>query len=726
MRRDDERNEVEMLMPVMAEVFGNIGITKDDVDFICSGSTDYLIGGPFSFVMALDAVGVWPPRSESHVEMDGAWALYEAWVLLQEGEIDAALVYSFGRSSLGNLGEILALQLDPYYLAPLWPDPVSLAALQARALIDAGKATEAEFAAIAARSRTGRPGQPQGPGGQRRSRPRRLLEDEYVVSPAASPRASPRSPTGRPPSCWPPGTRPGSGGTSRCGSPASTTGWRPTPSGPGTSPPRRPRPRPPRWPAWPTARSTWPRSTPPSPIRRSSCAEALGLDDTRDHQPVGWAAGRQPGHVGRPHPDRRGGRTDPFGGGRPGGGPRHLGTLPATESRLRPGRCVMAERCAVIGVGQTHHKAKRDDVSIAGLVREAAKAALADADLTWSDIDAVVIGKAPDMFEGNMMPEIYLAPALGAVGKPMFRVHTAGSVGWVDRPGGRPPGQVGHPPAGPDGGLREAVRLRRHVGPVGSPALRRPPAGRGRRATSPRTSGPTCAVPGAPDHIGRMVAVKDRQNAMRNPYAHLHLADIDMKMVEESMMLWEPLRYLESCPSSDGAAAMVLAAEDAPSRATTRRRGSTGRPCAPSRPCSPAATRSIPRPGGTARPTSTRRPGSPTRGSSSTAPRSTCRSAGTSRCGWRTWASATSGDGWKLTESGATAFDGDIPWNASGGVLSSNPIGASGMLRFLEVAMQVRGQAGEHQVDGARLALGQAYGGGSQFFAMWVVGSDKP
>ena len=84
------------------------------------------------------------------------------------------------------------------------------------------------------------------------------------------------------------------------------------------------------------------------------------------------------------------------------------------------------------------------------------------------------------------------------------------------------------------------------------------------------------------------------------------------------------------------------------------------------------------------------------------------------------------GDGWKLTESGATAFDGDIPWNTSGGVLSSNPIGASGMLRFLEVAMQVRGQAGEHQVDGARLALGQAYGGGSQFFAMWVVGSDKP
>ena len=89
----------------------------------------------------------------------------------------------------------------------------------------------------------------------------------------------------------------------------------------------------------------------------------------------------------------------------------------------------MAERCAVIGVGQTVCKSKREDVSIAGLVREAAIAALEDAGLSFSDIDAVVVGKAPDMFEGVMMPELYLAPALGAVGKPMFRVHTAGSVG---------------------------------------------------------------------------------------------------------------------------------------------------------------------------------------------------------------------------------------------------------------------------------------------------------
>src|ERR1051325_203248 len=84
---------------------------------------------------------------------------------------------------------------------------------------------------------------------------------------------------------------------------------------------------------------------------------------------------------------------------------------------------------AVVGTGQTHHAAKRLDVSMAGLCREAIDRAMADAGVDWPDIDAVVLGKAPDLFEGVMMPELFLADALGAVGKPLLRVHTAGSVG---------------------------------------------------------------------------------------------------------------------------------------------------------------------------------------------------------------------------------------------------------------------------------------------------------
>ena len=78
----------------------------------------------------------------------------------------------------------------------------------------------------------------------------------------------------------------------------------------------------------------------------------------------------------------------------------------------------MAEHAAVIGVGQTNFDARRIDVSQVGLIREAAERALEDAECDWKDIDAVVIGKAPDMFEGVMMPELFLAEALGAVGSP--------------------------------------------------------------------------------------------------------------------------------------------------------------------------------------------------------------------------------------------------------------------------------------------------------------------
>jgi acetyl-CoA acetyltransferase len=146
-------NGVEMLVPIFHEVFAATGLTKDDIGFWCSGSSDYLAGRAFSFVSAVDAIGAFPPVMESHVEMDGAWALYEAWLKILTGEAEIALAYGFGKSSAGNLRRVLALQLDPYLVAPLWPDSVSIAALQARLGIEAGMWTESDMAFVAARSR---------------------------------------------------------------------------------------------------------------------------------------------------------------------------------------------------------------------------------------------------------------------------------------------------------------------------------------------------------------------------------------------------------------------------------------------------------------------------------------------------------------------------------------------------------------------------------------------
>ncbi len=375
--------------------------------------------------------------------------------------------------------------------------------------------------------------------------------------------------------------------------------------------------------------------------------------------------------------------------------------------------------CAVVGVGQTHHKSRRRDVSFGGLVREAVFRALDDAQMTMADIDAVILGKAPDLFEGVMKPELYLADALGATGKPMFRVHTAGSVGGTT-------GIVAasHVQAGKHRTVL-AVAFEKQSEGNAQFAL-----GSGRSASlgAGGSFAPFLRTyihrSKAPEHIGWKVAVKDRLNALKNPYAHLKLPDISIDTVRNSQMMWDPLRYLESCPSSDGACAVVITDED----------GARAAQAAGRRPAWILATSSRSEAGSFA-------------GRDPVRPQAclTCaddvyRQAGITRpreqidmaelyvpFSWHEpiWLEAhhlaDEGDGWRMVDSGATELGGSLPINCSGGVLSTNPIGASGLLRFAEAANQVRGAAGEHQVDGAKVALAMAYGAQSQYFSMWIV-----
>ena len=385
----------------------------------------------------------------------------------------------------------------------------------------------------------------------------------------------------------------------------------------------------------------------------------------------------------------------------------------------------MAELCGVVGIGQTKYDSKRIDLSMAGLLREAAQRALEDAQLTWKEIDAVVIGKAPDMFEGVMMPELFLADAVGGAYKPMIRVHTAGSVGGSTGIVGASLVQAGihervlavafEKQSESNAMWALSIALPFAVATVAGAGGYFAPLIRGYMRRS-----------GAPEDTGIRVAVKDRENALKNPYAHLKLEDISFDLVANSPMLWDPVRYLETCPSSDGACAMVFAAEKLALQA----------------PCRPAWVHA------------TEMKSEPTMfsGRDQVMPRASLdnakalyKKAGITNprkeidCAeiyvpfsWfePMWMEgmlfAETNEGWKMTYEGATRLEGDLPVNMSGGVLSSNPIGASGLIRFAESAMQVRGQAGEHQVDGARKALGHAYGGGSQYFSTWIVGADKP
>lgn len=148
-RTDGTTNGVEMLMPCFAKLFTELGLQQTDIGFWCSGSSDYLAGRAFSFISAIDSIGAVPPINESHVEMDAAWALYEAYIKILTGEVDTALVYGFGKGSAGTLRRVLALQTDPYTVSPLWPDAVSMAGLQARLGLDAGKWTAEQMAQVA-------------------------------------------------------------------------------------------------------------------------------------------------------------------------------------------------------------------------------------------------------------------------------------------------------------------------------------------------------------------------------------------------------------------------------------------------------------------------------------------------------------------------------------------------------------------------------------------------
>jgi acetyl-CoA C-acetyltransferase len=398
---------------------------------------------------------------------------------------------------------------------------------------------------------------------------------------------------------------------------------------------------------------------------------------------------------------------------------RRAGSTVSEPVGSRPAK----QMAAVLGVGQTRHRSRRTDVSIAGLCREAVDRALDDAGLRPPDVDAVVVGKAPDLFEGVMMPELYLADALGATGKPLLRVHTAGSVGGAT-------GLVATSLV--QAGLHRrvlAVAFEKQsesnamwalsiMPPFSMPLL----AGAGGyfaphvRAYIRRS--------GAPEHIGAMVAVKDRRNGSLNPYAHLQQPDITLESVRSSPMLWDPVRYDETCPSSDGACAVVIGDREA-----AQDTQASGRPVA------------------WIRATAMRTEPTMFSGKDHVNPRAGAEAAAAL---WRqagitdpleqidvaeiyvpfSWFEpmwlenlgfAAEGQGWRLTEAGETEIGGRLPVNPSGGVLSSNPIGASGLLRFAEAALQVMGKAGAHQVPGARTALGHAYGGGSQYFSMWVV-----
>ena len=708
-------------------MYDELGISQADIGFWCSGSSDYLAGRAFSFISAIDSIGAVPPINESHVEMDAAWALFEAYIKLLTGEVDTALVYGFGKSSAGVLRTILSRQTDPYTVAPLWPDSVSIAGLQARLGLEGQKWSQEQMARVAFDSfaRAQRVDSVRAPKSLDELLDRPFFADplhRHDIAPitdgaaaivlAADDRA--RELCENP--AWITGIEhrietPVLGARDLTVSPSTTVSAEAATAGDANS-------------------IDVAEIHAPFTHQHLILAESIGLPGSAQVNPSGGALAANPMFVAGL--ERIGFAAQHISGpfGTACAGARHQWPGAATEPGRGDGRESTDGRqhAAVLGTGQTKYVAKRQDVSMNGLVREAIDRALADAGSTFDDIDAVVVGKAPDFFEGVMMPELFMADAVGATGKPLIRVHTAGSVG----------GSTGVVAAS----LVQSGKYRRVLAmawekqsesnamwALSIPVPFTKPVGAGAGGYFAPHVRAYIRRANAPTHIGAMVAVKDRLNGAKNPLAHVQQPDITLEKVLSSQMLWDPIRFDETCPSSDGACAVVIGDEQ-----TADQRVADGHPVAwihatalRTEPLAYAGRDQV----------------SPQAGRDAAA--ALWKAAGITSpideidtaeiyvpFSWfePMWLEnlgfAAEGEGWKLTEAGETAIGGRLPVNPSGGVLSSNPIGASGLIRFAEAAIQVMGKAGAHQVPGARKALGHAYGGGSQYYSMWVVGADKP
>jgi acetyl-CoA C-acetyltransferase len=383
-------------------------------------------------------------------------------------------------------------------------------------------------------------------------------------------------------------------------------------------------------------------------------------------------------------------------------------------------------RVAIVGTGQTKCKERRDDVSFPGLIYEAAARALDDSGITIKDVDAVVFGSAPELFEGVNHPEQWCADAAGAFLKPSLRVHTGGTVGAS---------------TGIAAFYYVASGMFETVLAVTGDKLSESPVQLGLSTVYDPILGRqfACGAPsavalqarqymhefGVTEEQAAMVAVKNRKNALLNPYAQLRIPNISVEMVMNSPVLSSPIKLLDSCPASDGACAMVLASE-------TRAAGLAARPAwikavatynegvyYPGRDFAvPLALMEAAR--------------KVYRATGITDPRREIDVAELYEAfsfQEMLWTEALlfceRGEGGRLVESGATEMTGDIPVNPSGGVLSTNTIGATAMMRQAEAAMQVMGRAGEHQIEGARTALAHGWGGGIQFHTLMIVSRDK-
>jgi acetyl-CoA C-acetyltransferase len=381
-------------------------------------------------------------------------------------------------------------------------------------------------------------------------------------------------------------------------------------------------------------------------------------------------------------------------------------------------------RVAVVGAGQTNHARRRTDVSQVGLAREAVVRALEDAELTMDDIDSVVVATGPVLFAAVNQPEKWLVDGIGARMKPVVRVTSGGGTGLAGALAAL--NQI-------KGGFAERVlvvaydKLSEGALQYSISTLYDPFWGRefavGIMGFSAAYWKARMDVLGHTEEAAALVSVKNHRNALRNPYAHVK-KEVTVEDVLASKPLCWPIKLLDVPPISDGAAAVVLAGEEAAGKSPTpawirgmsyycEGENAAHRSMIQSEPLRIAAER-VYRQAGITNP---RRQADVVEVQEPYTCFELSYYEGLGLC--------PPGGAADLISSGATEMEGEIPVNPSGGCMGANPIGATGLIRLAEVAQQVRGRAGGHQVPDAKVGIMQAGGGWANLRGVAVVSATK-
>jgi acetyl-CoA C-acetyltransferase len=369
----------------------------------------------------------------------------------------------------------------------------------------------------------------------------------------------------------------------------------------------------------------------------------------------------------------------------------------------------MPKKVAVVASGQTDHKSRRPDVNIPEMIKEAVDRALADGNLSVKDIDAVVIGNM-EHFEGINLSDMWASEGSGAVMKPAMKIATGGTTGASVAAGayyhcasglfdtvlaiGWEKLSESDTTAGIITAFDPIVERLTLAGAVGGLAI---------EAIQYMTKH------GITEEQTAKAAVMARTNAQSNPHAHLKM-DLTVEQVLQSPYIAYPIRYLDMCPTSDGACAVIFAGEDKANKLTSKPAWIKAAVCRHNHPyigdvnvekstLESAAIEAYKIAG-------------------ITNPRKELDvielydPASYALLSWiERLHICELGEGGQMIDSGAITMDGDIPVNPSGGVISTNPIGATALIRVAEAALQIQGQAGARQVAGARTALATGFGG---------------